>query len=198
MSPEYLAKLFCLDHWDEDEDPIQAKETDTQLSEHDNAILEEMVHSPLSINVLEYNECAPEPNVDRSTFISTANIFRGPGSFNLNIDINYFPVRKCLLDPVAAMNSMPINIARLIQIDLRQLTPLKGITFSMADGTERSPHGLARDVPIEIEGRFMRIDFMITDATNEAQVLLGRPFMFMTHAKLDYGTMSVELLVNEE
>jgi hypothetical protein len=55
----------------------------------------------------------------------------------------------------------------------------------MADQTYRFAEGIARDVPVEIEGQYVPTDFLVLDMGEEEidpPIILGRPFLNTTRA----------------
>jgi hypothetical protein len=70
--------------------------------------------------------------------------------------------------------------------------PLDPVDFriQMVDQSSRKPVGIARDILVRIQDQYAPTDFIILDMgpNREVPLLLGRPFLFTTHAKLHVGT----------
>ena len=59
------------------------------------------------------------------------------------------------------------------------------IQLQMADQTYRFAEGMAKDVPVEIEGQYVLTDFLVLDMGEEEidpPIILGRPFLNTTRA----------------
>jgi len=59
------------------------------------------------------------------------------------------------------------------------------IQLQMVDQTFRFAEGIARDVPVEIEGQYIPTDFLVLDMGEEEidpPIILGRPFLNTTRA----------------
>jgi hypothetical protein len=61
--------------------------------------------------------------------------------------------------------------------------------MQMADQSSRKPVGIARDILVRIQDQYAPTDFVILDMgpNREVSLLLGRPFLFTTHAELYVG-----------
>jgi hypothetical protein len=60
----------------------------------------------------------------------------------------------------------------------------------MVDQSSQRPVGVAKDILVRIQHQYIPIDFAILDMgqNKEVPLLLGRPFLNTTHAKLHVGT----------
>jgi hypothetical protein len=62
--------------------------------------------------------------------------------------------------------------------------------IQMVDQSSRKPVGIARDILVRIQDQYAPTDFIILNMgpNREVPLLLGRPFLFTTHAELHVGT----------
>jgi len=60
----------------------------------------------------------------------------------------------------------------------------------MADQTTRYPEGLARDILVKVQNKYVHADFIKLDmgANNEVPVILGRPFLNMVNVVIYVGS----------
>jgi len=154
------------------------------------------VNTPLNPLILE--NFMLEYKFNRKTFVSAFDVLRDPGSFTLDVAINKKPFRYCVLDSGSSMNVMSLYLARAARIHYKRLEPSKEVGIMLVDDTHRDPRGFASRVPVDIEGRIVHLDFLMMDAIEEFRVVLGRPFLFVTQANLNYEDMSVKLHVDGE
>jgi len=69
------------------------------------------------------------------------------------------------------------------QLNFTQLKPTT-MTLQLADSSVRHPTGIAEDVPVQIRGLFVPVDFVVLDMelTKESPLILGRPFLSTARA----------------
>jgi hypothetical protein len=62
--------------------------------------------------------------------------------------------------------------------------------MQMADQSSRKPVGIAKDIVVRVQDEYVPTDFVMIDMipNREVHLLLGRPFLYTTHAKLHVGT----------
>jgi hypothetical protein len=70
--------------------------------------------------------------------------------------------------------------------------PLDPIDFrmQMADQSSCKPVRIAKDILVRVQDQYVPTNFIIIDMgpNREVPLLLGRPFLFTTHAELHVGT----------
>jgi hypothetical protein len=63
--------------------------------------------------------------------------------------------------------------------------------LQMADQSIRFPEGIAKDVLVQIQDRYVPTDFMVLDMgaeNEETPIILGRPFLNTTNAIIFIGS----------
>jgi hypothetical protein len=85
-----------------------------------------------------------------------------------------------------------INVMSKVTYDEILEGPLNLVDFrmQMTDQLSRKLVGIARDILVRVQDQYAPIDFFILDMgpNREVPLLLGRPFLFTTHAELHVGT----------
>nr|GEV13733.1 hypothetical protein [Tanacetum cinerariifolium] len=133
----------------------------------------------------------------------------------LHISINPYPKRRktqgvslpcyinnvcydnALADLGASVSVMPLST--YLNLGLGELTHTK-LTVELADRTVKYPKGIAENVLVGIGKNFFPVDFIILDMPEDTKVplILGRPFLSTTHAKIDVFKRKITLRVGEE
>jgi hypothetical protein len=85
-----------------------------------------------------------------------------------------------------------INVMSKVTFDKVMGGPLDPADFKMqmADQTSHKPVGIVRDILVRLQNQCIPTDFVIIDMgpNREVPLLLGRPFLYTTHAELHVGT----------
>ena len=70
--------------------------------------------------------------------------------------------------------------------------------LQLADSSVRYPAGIAEDIPVNIRGCFVPIDFVVLDmdVDKETSLILGRLFLSTIEARIDVGAGEVRLCIN--
>ncbi|GKA19653.1 hypothetical protein Tco_0699568 [Tanacetum coccineum] len=76
----------------------------------------------------------------------------------------------------------------------------QGLTVELADMTVKYPKGIAENILVGIGKFVFPVDFIILDMPEDIKVplILGRPFLSTTHAKIDVYKRNITLRVEEE
>ena len=74
------------------------------------------------------------------------------------------------------------------QLNYTHLKPTT-MTLQLADSSVRHPAGIAEDIPVQIRGLFVPVDFVVLEMelTKESPLILGRPFLSTAGAQIDVG-----------
>ena len=119
-----------------------------------------------------------------------------PGSFTIPITISKTKFGKAMLDLGASINVMPYSVFTSLHLDNLKET---GVVIQLADRSNAYPRGVLEDVLVQVNELVFPADFYVLDmkdedAANPTPLLLGRPFMKTTRAKIDVfnGTLTME------
>ncbi|GJV00870.1 reverse transcriptase domain-containing protein [Tanacetum coccineum] len=122
---------------------------------------------------------------------------RGTGRFL--ISCNFYGLESCmaLADLGASINLKPLFVWK--KLSLPELTPTR-MTLELATRTVAYPAGIAEDVFVQV-GKFTFLtDFVVVDYDVDPRVplILGIPFLRMTHALVDVHGEELTLRVGDE
>ncbi|GKD94315.1 zinc finger, CCHC-type containing protein, partial [Tanacetum coccineum] len=114
------------------------------------------------------------------------------GSFTLPCTINNICFDKALADLGASVSVMPNST--FTNLGLGKLAPTK-LIIELADRIMKCPKGLAENMLVGIDKFFFPIDFIVLDMLEDSKTLLilGRPFLSTTHAKIDVFKRKIAL-----
>ncbi|GJV37518.1 putative reverse transcriptase domain-containing protein [Tanacetum coccineum] len=119
------------------------------------------------------------------------------GSFTLPCFINNVFFDNALIDLGASVSVMPL--LTYLNLGLGELAHTK-LTVELADRTMKYPKGIAENVLVRIDKFTFPVDFIILDMPEDIKVplILGRPFLSTTRAKIDVYKRKITLRVGEE
>ncbi|GKA98045.1 putative reverse transcriptase domain-containing protein [Tanacetum coccineum] len=122
---------------------------------------------------------------------------KDPGSFTLPCFINNVCFDNALADLGASVSVMPLST--YLNLGLGELAHTK-LTVELADMTVKYPKGITKNMLVGIGIFVFPVDFVILDMPGEIKVplILGRPFLSTTHAKIDVFKRNITLRVGEE
>ncbi|CAM8900288.1 unnamed protein product [Rhodiola kirilowii] len=120
---------------------------------------------------------------------------KDPGAFTVTCVIGETQIHKCLVDLGAAVNAMPSSLYYLL--GLGPLKPPRS-NIELGDKSCICPIGELEDVILHVGELAVAADFYIipTGETNEDDpptIILGRPFLYATKARIDVGKGSYRL-----
>ncbi|GJR60937.1 hypothetical protein Tco_1503099 [Tanacetum coccineum] len=120
-----------------------------------------------------------------------------PGSFTLPCFINDFCFDNALVDLGASVSVMPLST--YLNLILGELVHTR-LTVELADRIVKYPKGITENVLVGIDKFTFPVDFIILDMPEDIRVplILGRPFLSTTHAKIDVYKRKFTLRVGEE
>ncbi|GKB46046.1 putative reverse transcriptase domain-containing protein [Tanacetum coccineum] len=119
------------------------------------------------------------------------------GSFTLPYFINNVCFDNALADLGASVSVMPLST--YLNLGLGKLAHNK-LTVELADRTVKYPKGIAENVLVGIGKFVFPVDFIILDMPEDIKVplILGRPFLSTSSAKIDIFKRKITLRVGEE
>ncbi|GKB02988.1 ribonuclease H-like domain-containing protein [Tanacetum coccineum] len=122
---------------------------------------------------------------------------KDPGSFTLPCFIHDICFDKALVDLGASVSVLPFSTYSNLGIGNLAHTRL---TIELADRTIKHTKGIAENMLVRIGKFIFPIDFVILDIPEDDDVplILGRPFLFTAHAKIDVFKRKITLRVGEE
>ncbi|GJY02824.1 hypothetical protein Tco_0360976 [Tanacetum coccineum] len=122
---------------------------------------------------------------------------KDPGSFTLPCFINDFYFENALVDLGASISVMPLST--YLNLGLGELVHTR-LTVELADRTVKYPKGIAKNILVGIGKFTFPIDFIILDMPEDIRVplILGRPFLSTSHAKINVYKIKITLRVGEE
>ena len=120
-----------------------------------------------------------------------------PCSFTIPCTIGKVEFKKALCDSGAIINLMPLSVVK--RLSLGEITPTN-MTLQMADRTMAQPEGVLEYVLIKVGKFIFHMDFVVMDMEEDTQVplLLGRPFLAIGVALIDFKKGELTLGVGEE
>ncbi|GKB75860.1 DNA/RNA polymerases superfamily protein, partial [Tanacetum coccineum] len=120
-----------------------------------------------------------------------------PGSFTLPSYINNIYFDKALADLGASISVRPLST--FTNLGLGELAPTK-LTVELADKTIKHPKCIVENVLVGIGKFVFPIDFIVLDMPEDIKVplILERPFLSTTHAKIDVFKRKITLRVGDD
>ncbi|GKA73536.1 putative reverse transcriptase, RNA-dependent DNA polymerase [Tanacetum coccineum] len=120
-----------------------------------------------------------------------------PESFILPCIIENHSMSNALADLGASISIMPYSLFK--RLGLGRLKPIK-MTIEMADRSMQSPKGIKENVLVKISNFAFPVDFVILEIMEDENVLiiLGRPMLATTHAKIDVYGKKISLGVRND
>ncbi|GKA59544.1 hypothetical protein Tco_0758857 [Tanacetum coccineum] len=122
---------------------------------------------------------------------------KDPGSFTLPCFINNVCFDNALADLGASVSVMPLST--YLNLGLGELAHTK-LTVELVDRTVKYPKGIAKKVLVGIGKFVFPVDFIILDMPEDIKVslILGRPFLSTSRAKIDVFKRKITSRVEEE
>ncbi|GJS48191.1 hypothetical protein Tco_0598312 [Tanacetum coccineum] len=119
------------------------------------------------------------------------------GSFTLHCFINNTCFNKALADLGASVSVMPYST--YTKLGLGGLVPTK-LIVELADRTVKRPKGIAENVLVGIDKLTFLVDFIVLDMPKDIKtpLILGRPFLSTSHAKIDVYKRKITLRVGND
>ncbi|CAM9000091.1 unnamed protein product [Rhodiola kirilowii] len=120
---------------------------------------------------------------------------KDPGAFTVTCSIGVAQIHKCLVDLGAAVNAMPSSLYYLL--GLGPLKPPRS-NIELGDKSCIRPVGVLEDVILHVGKLVVAADFYVIQTEETSQddpptIILGRPFLYSTKARIDVGKGSLSL-----
>ncbi|CAM8953602.1 unnamed protein product [Rhodiola kirilowii] len=127
------------------------------------------------------------PMIERA--LTTSHKVRDPGAFTVTCGIGEAQVPHCLIDLGATINAMPYSVYN--SLGLGPLSPPK-LMIELGDKSCIRPVGLLEDVTLQVGDLVIHADFYVLQMGNARDddpptLILGRPFLYDTKARIDMG-----------
>ncbi|CAM8920039.1 unnamed protein product [Rhodiola kirilowii] len=138
------------------------------------------------------------PTIDRartSDHESQPERDKDPGAFTITCGIGETQIHKCLIDLGAAVNAMPSSLYCLL--GLGPLKPSR-TDIELGDKSCICPVGVLENVILHVGELVVAADFYVlqtgkTSKDDPPTIILGRPFLYDTKARIDVGRGSLSL-----
>ncbi|GKC64367.1 gag-pol polyprotein [Tanacetum coccineum] len=118
-------------------------------------------------------------------------------SISTTVEAEEFPIRRTLADLGSSVSVMTFSI--YTTLGLGYLAPTK-LIVELADRTVKRPKGVAKNVVVSIDKFTFPVDFVVLDMLEDIKtpLILGRPFLSTTHAKIDVFKRKIALRVGND
>src|SRR6185312_12650017 len=123
-----------------------------------------------------------------------ATIREDPGTPVISCSIFDCNFDHALCDLGASVNIMPkVTFEKLSYPSLSPTT----MCVQMADSTMRYPEGVMENLLVKVKNTFILTDFMVLDMEGDLRIplILGRPFLRDTNARIDVGTGKISFRI---
>ncbi|GKD63125.1 retrovirus-related pol polyprotein from transposon TNT 1-94 [Tanacetum coccineum] len=122
---------------------------------------------------------------------------KDPGSFTLPCFINDVCFDNAFVDLGSSVSVMPLST--YLNLGLGELAHTR-LTVELADRNVKYPKGIAKNVLVGIGKFTFPVDFIILDMPEDIKVplILRRPFLYTSRAKIDVYKRKITLRVGEE
>ncbi|GKF56845.1 zinc finger, CCHC-type containing protein [Tanacetum coccineum] len=122
---------------------------------------------------------------------------KDPGSFTLPCIINDLCFDKAIDDLEASVIVIPFST--YTKLGLGELAHTK-LIVKLADRTVKHPKGIVENVLVEIDKFVFPVDFIVLDVPEDIKtpLILGRPFLSTTHAKIDVFKRKITLRIGND
>ncbi|CAM8981466.1 unnamed protein product [Rhodiola kirilowii] len=142
----------------------------------------------------EQNDLIAKKNVTWSHEVQL-EMNKDPGAFTVTCVIGEAQIHHCLIDLGAAVNVLPFHL--YCSLGLGPLKPPM-ISLEMGDKSCVRPVGVFDDLILSVGELFVAADFYVIQTENASKndpptIILGRPFLYATKARIDMGKGSLSL-----
>ncbi|GJT19121.1 zinc knuckle CX2CX4HX4C containing protein [Tanacetum coccineum] len=120
-----------------------------------------------------------------------------PGSFILPCSIEWLDFNNALEDLGASISIMPLSMYK--RLGMGKLEPIN-MMIEMANNTKCTPKRIVENLLVKFDKFIFPVDFVILDMVEEFRmpIILGRPLLAITYAKVDIFRKSISLEVGNE
>ncbi|XP_057432360.1 uncharacterized protein LOC130725124 [Lotus japonicus] len=122
---------------------------------------------------------------------------KDPGSFTLPVNFGASKEVRALCDLGASFNLMPLSMFE--RLNVGELKPTM-MMLQLADRSMVTPWGVVEDVLVRVGEFEFPVDFVIIDMDEDSKIplILGRPFLATSQAKINMGKGTISLRVADE
>ncbi|GJV88972.1 hypothetical protein Tco_1532910 [Tanacetum coccineum] len=119
------------------------------------------------------------------------------GSFILPCSIGRLDFNNALADLGASISVMPFSMYK--HLGMGKLLPIN-MVVEIADNTKCTPKGIVKNLLVKIDKFIFPVDFVILDMVEDFRmpIILGKPLLAITHAKVYIFRKSISLDVGNE
>ncbi|XP_042460370.1 uncharacterized protein LOC122043869 [Zingiber officinale] len=120
-----------------------------------------------------------------------------PGSFSNPCKICSKLIPRAFCDLGASVSLLPYSLCKKLGLQSIKLTT---VALQLADHLCRYPMGIVEDVPIEVGGCVIPMDFIIMDIKEDPKIpiILGRPFLVTAGALIDVKNHKLSLEIGKD
>ncbi|KAK8627859.1 hypothetical protein V6N13_135457 [Hibiscus sabdariffa] len=120
-----------------------------------------------------------------------------PGSFTIECFIGHNYSTKALCDPGSSINLMPKPIFQ--KLGIGEVKPTT-VMLQLVNHSFVQPEGKIEDILVRIDKFIFPADFLILDceADENARILLGRPFLAISRAAIDFDKDEIAFQVDND
>src|ERR1044072_2913059 len=120
---------------------------------------------------------------------------KDPGSFTLPVEFEGKEEVRALCDLGASVNVMPLSMFN--RLGIGDLKPTM-MCLQLADRSIVRPWGVVEDVLVKVGEFILPADFVVIDVNEDSKIplILGRPFMATSNAKIKVAKGTISLKVN--
>ncbi|XP_057432445.1 uncharacterized protein LOC130725214 [Lotus japonicus] len=122
---------------------------------------------------------------------------KDPGSFTLPVNFGASKEVRALSDLGASVNLMPLSMFE--RLNVGEVKPTM-MMHQLADRSMVTPWGVVEDVLVRVGEFEFPVDFVIIDMDEDSKIplILGRPFLATSQAKINVGKGTISLRVADE
>ncbi|XP_057422236.1 uncharacterized protein LOC130716069 [Lotus japonicus] len=122
---------------------------------------------------------------------------KDPGSFTLPVNFGASKEVRALCDLGASVNLMPLSMFE--RLNVGELKPTM-MMLQLADRSMVTPWGVVEDVLVRVGEFEFPVDFVIIDMDEDSKIplIMGRPFLATSQAKINVGKGTISLRVADE
>ncbi|XP_042423349.1 uncharacterized protein LOC122010956 [Zingiber officinale] len=120
-----------------------------------------------------------------------------PGSFSIPYKISSELIPRAFCDLGASVSLLSYSLCKKLGFQSIKLTTM---TLQLVDHSCRYPMGIVEDVPVEVGGCVIPMDFIIMDMKEDPKIsiILGRPFLATAGALIDVKNHKLSLEMGKE
>ncbi|XP_042456660.1 uncharacterized protein LOC122041128 [Zingiber officinale] len=120
-----------------------------------------------------------------------------PRSFSIPCKIGSELIQKAFCDLGASVSLLPYSLCKKLGLQNIKLTTM---ALQLADHSSRYLMGIVEDVPVEVGGCIIPIDFIVLDMEEDPKIpiILGRPFLTTAGVLIDVKNHKLSLEISKK